>query len=367
MNVQGEYRTSLSEERSNIILGIGVIYRFKKVDTDGDGVVDFLDKCVDVPGLEATKGCPDADGDGIIDSKDLCPDVKGRIRTDGCPDKDRDGISDGDDPCPEEPGDFNGCPDSDGDGVGDAMDKCPNDKGPVNLMGCPDRDRDGVPDIDDKCPRRPGTAARNGCPIFDTDNDGVDDDTDRCPNEKGSKAANGCPDKDKDGVADKDDRCPDKPGPFAGCPDSDGDGIIDSDDACPELAGIATNKGCPELEEEEKEVLEIAMQAVQFESGKATLKPSSFKVLDQIVAILKKYRGYKLRISGHTDNVGNPNFNQELSEYRALTCYDYLISNGIAMPRLSYAGYGQTKPLADNRSASGRRLNRRVEFELYTE
>ena len=367
VNLQGEYRTSLSEERNNLQLGVGYIYRFRKQDSDGDDVVDHLDKCPDIPGVVALDGCPDADGDGITDARDLCPEIKGRRATDGCPDKDRDGITDADDPCPEEAGNFNGCPDSDGDGVGNAQDKCPNVPGIIIMQGCPDSDGDGVSDIDDKCPTQPGTIAKAGCPAFDTDNDGVDDDIDLCPNEKGSRATNGCPDRDRDGVADKDDRCPDKPGPFAGCPDTDGDGVIDADDACPEQAGIATNKGCPELEQEEKEVLEFAMQAVQFETGKATLRSGSTEILDQIVDILKKYPGYKLRISGHTDNIGDPQFNKQLSEYRALTCYDYFISKGIAVSRLSYAGFGQTQPRADNGTSEGRRLNRRVEFELFTE
>ncbi len=367
INAQLEYRTSLADERNNFQLGMGLIYRFRKVDNDGDGVVDHLDACPEVPGVIALNGCPDRDGDNVTDAKDLCPDEPGRRVTDGCPDRDRDGITDADDPCPDEAGNFNGCPDSDGDGVGDDTDKCPEVAGIIVLQGCPDSDGDGIADVDDQCPQQVGVVANNGCPFFDTDNDGVDDDTDLCPNERGSKATGGCPDRDRDGVADKDDRCPDKAGPFTGCPDTDGDGIIDADDACPEQAGITANKGCPELEAAEKEVLEIAMQAVQFETGKANLIASSNAVLDQIVDILKKYPGYKLRISGHTDNTGDPNFNQELSEFRALACYDYIIGKGIDPQRLSYAGFGQTQPIADNRSRAGRRLNRRVEFELYAE
>lgn len=367
INIQAEYRTSLADERNNLQLGLGYIYRFKKIDSDGDDVVDFLDKCPNVPGVVALDGCPDKDRDGVTDARDLCPDVPGRRATDGCPDKDRDGITDADDPCPEVAGNFGGCPDSDRDGVGDGQDRCPDQPGIIIMQGCPDMDGDGVADLDDQCPKRAGTIANQGCPVFDTDKDGVPDDVDLCPNDKGSKVANGCPDADRDGVADKDDRCPDKAGPFAGCPDTDKDGVIDADDACPDQPGIATNKGCPELEEEEKKVLEFAMQAVQFETGKATLRPGSAEVLDQIILILRKYPGYKLKISGHTDNVGDPTFNQQLSEYRALTCYDYMLSQGILADRLSYTGYGQSRPRATNGTNEGRRLNRRVEFELFPE
>jgi len=83
-------------------------------DRDGDGVLDSLDKCPDVPGLASLAGCPDRDGDGIIDSEDKCPDVPGLARYQGCP-----------------------IPDTDGDGVNDEEDKCINEKGPASNFGCP--------------------------------------------------------------------------------------------------------------------------------------------------------------------------------------------------------------------------------------
>ncbi len=112
-------------------------------DRDGDGVLDSLDKCPDVPGLASLAGCPDRDGDGIIDSEDKCPDVPGLARYQGCPipDTDKDGINDEVDKCPTVPGvaRYQGCPipDTDGDGVNDEEDKCINEKGPASNYGCP--------------------------------------------------------------------------------------------------------------------------------------------------------------------------------------------------------------------------------------
>src|SRR6185437_1337705 len=83
-------------------------------DRDGDGVVDSLDRCPDVAGLAALKGCPDKDGDGIADIDDKCPDVAGLAKYQGCP-----------------------IPDTDGDGVNDEEDKCPNEAGPASNFGCP--------------------------------------------------------------------------------------------------------------------------------------------------------------------------------------------------------------------------------------
>jgi outer membrane protein OmpA-like peptidoglycan-associated protein len=79
---------------------------------------------------------------------------------------------------------------------------------------------------------------------------------------------------------------------------------------------------------------------------------------------MRKYPDYNLIISGHTDNSGSASVNQRLSEKRAQTCYEYLISRSISSARMGYVGYGESRPVADNDSAEGRYLNRRVEFEL---
>lgn len=229
----------------------------------------------------------------------------------------------------------------------------------------PDSDDDGIVDEEDDCPTVAGTKATNGCP--DGDGDGIKDADDRCPNAAGSVALNGCPDTDGDGVADPDDNCPEVAGLPAldGCLDTDKDGVADNVDKCPNTAGPASNGGCPELKKEEKAVLDFATQAVEFETGKAVLLPSSKEVLNQIADILKKYPAYHLKIDGHTDSVGDENSNLILSQERAASCRQYLETRGIASERIQSEGYGESRPIGDNRYKDGRQKNRRVEFKIY--
>ena len=262
--------------------------------------------------------------------------------------------------------------DSDGDGILDPADKCPNQKGPQSTMGCPDKDKDGFADQDDKCPEIPGT--EDGCPpeeekIVDSDGDGVADDEDLCPEQAGVAALGGCPDRDNDGVEDRNDNCPDTAGllKFNGCPDSDNDGVADPNDKCPTTAGPSENFGCPEIKQEEKDILALAMRDIRFETGKAALKPSSFRILDQISEILKRYPDYNVSIAGHTDSVGSEESNLILSEERAKSCYSYLLTKGISAQRISFVGHGESLPINSNKTREGRMLNRRVEFNLYLE
>lgn len=147
--------------------------KFGGTDTDGDGIYDEYDECVDTPGLEEFNGCPDTDSDGIQDSEDDCPMVAGLPEYNGCPDSDGDGVSDNKDECPEVAGlvEMAGCPDSDGDGITDGKDNCPNEAGDRGNRGCPwpDSDGDTVLDKDDDCPDEPGTVANNGCREFPSD------------------------------------------------------------------------------------------------------------------------------------------------------------------------------------------------------
>ncbi|MFN0033489.1 MAG: OmpA family protein [Saprospiraceae bacterium] len=366
VTAQTQYRFSI-ENRPGWQHGIGLVAYLSDPDRDNDGVADKVDKCPDEKGLKALMGCPDRDSDGIADGDDKCPDEAGLVALMGCPDRDSDGIADGDDKCPDlkGPAATMGCPDRDSDGIIDADDECPDVKGIAAMKGCPDTDGDGITDASDKCPREAGPAATGGCP--DRDGDGINDKDDKCPSDKGPVATGGCPDRDSDGVADKDDACPDKRGDSAhkGCPDTDGDGIYDNDDRCPDVKGIAALKGCPEIKKEDKAKLERAIKLVQFETGKAVLLQKSYAVLDEVVSVMNTYPAYSLNIGGHTDNVGDDKMNQDLSERRAKACYDYLVTKGIAASRMASAGYGETKPEADNKTAAGREQNRRVVFELY--
>lgn len=367
INVQGAYRFSPIENRNALEVGIGFIMgvgnRGPK-DSDKDGVPDDLDKCPNQVGSKLAMGCPDADNDGVADSTDECPTTPGAVN--GCPDSDEDGIADKHDNCPDEAGvaENDGCPDAEDKEDMNGDDVNGDNMGGDNMNDSSklDSDGDGVPDDIDECPDGAGTVQSKGCP--DADGDGVPDKIDPCPNAIGP---NGCPDGDGDGVADKDDRCPGLSGSIAagGCPDTDNDGVPDPSDKCPATFGPASNFGCPELRADEKEILNLAAQDIQFDNNKASLKPSSYSVLNQIADIMLKYPGYKVSIAGHTDIIGGTRHNQILSERRAKACYDYILSRGVPSNRLSYIGYGVTQPIATNKTAEGRRKNRRVEFNLY--
>lgn len=323
-------------------LNLSVTYRFDyTADRDRDGVEDGSDACPDEKGSAETNGCPDTDGDGIPNKMDSCPDEKGSRFT-------------------------NGCPDTDGDGIPDKSDACPEQKGPVGLAGCPDTDGDGILDAKDRCPQIPGIASLEGCP--DTDGDGITDASDACPNLAGPASNNGCPvnDRDRDGIPDESDKCPDQAGTaaFAGCPDTDGDQVGDFDDKCPTIPGVASNAGCPIVAESDQKILAEALYGVQFESGKSVIKPASYAILDQVVAVMERNAAYQMTISGHTDSAGSAASNQKLSEARAKACYDYLLSKGVAAARMRHQGFGESQPIADNATAAGKAKNRRVAFEL---
>jgi outer membrane protein OmpA-like peptidoglycan-associated protein len=315
------------------------IPQHKLKDHDKDMVSNKFDNCKKEKGNCLSGGCPDRDGDGILDKDDACPDSAGTAALKGCPDRDGDGIADKEDACPDVPGlkEFKGCPDTDKDGITDKDDKCPTVAGPKEFQGCPDTDGDGIPDPDDKC-----------------------------PTVKGLKQFNGCPDKDGDGIQDSEDKCPDIAGPkeFQGCPDTDGDGLPDVDDNCPKVPGPKSNKGCPEIKKETVEKINKAAQGIFFETGKAILKKVSYVALDKVVAMLKADQTLNLDIEGHTDNVGKPDANMDLSNKRAAAAKDYLLKKGIDAKRLTSQGYGDTKPIADNNTAEGRAQNRRVELHL---
>lgn len=376
-NVQVEYRISMMEGRDNMQFGVGLMYvpglgkKELPLDTDGDGIPDFEDRCPLEIGTIALKGCPDRDGDGIADINDECPDEAGPLETKGCPDRDGDGIADKDDRCPDIAGlvEYQGCPedvDSDGDDVPDNQDACPEEVGPPATMGCPDKDGDGIPDKDDDCPELAGVAQFDGCP--DTDGDGIPDHLDRCPQVPGIAELSGCPaekDSDGDGFPDSVDNCPNTKGSLNGCPDRDGDGIPDNKDRCPDSAGPASNDGCPVMTVEDRAILDFAMRKVQFETGSSSLTVESYTTLDKVAEIMSKYPDYYLIINGHTDNVGRSQTNLNLSDQRAKACFNFLVSRGVSAGRMLASGFGDTKPITSNRTEEGRALNRRVEFIVY--
>jgi outer membrane protein OmpA-like peptidoglycan-associated protein len=326
----------------------GVAYQYTADrDPDGDGILNPEDRCPDTPedkdGFEDLDGCPDNDNDndGIPDARDRCPD-KPEDRddfedADGCPDSDNDndGILDRDDSCPNEAEDKDGVEDADG---------CPDN----------DNDNDGIPDDKDNCPADPEDKDNfkdaDGCPDNDNDNDKILDAQDKCPNDPedkdGFEDADGCPDNDndKDGIPDSKDQCPNEPEVF---------NKIKDDDGCPDKA-----KGPVKIQRNK-----ITAPPVFFATAKDRILPRSYPVLSLVAQTLLDNKWVKkVRIEGHTDSRGKDDFNMDLSRRRAASVRTFLIQKGVDAGRLESVGYGETKPIASNRTRAGRAKNRRVEF-----
>jgi outer membrane protein OmpA-like peptidoglycan-associated protein len=253
------------------------------------------------------------------------------------PDPDRDGILGADDGCPYDPEDkddfedSDGCPeaDNDKDGILDSADKCPNDP----------EDKDGFEDAD-------------GCPDTDNDKDGILDAEDKCPNEPEDKDnfedADGCPDtdNDKDGIVDASDKCPNEPEMFNGFEDEDG---------CPDVA-----KGPVQITRNK-----IVVKPVHFATGKDVVLKRSMPILQMVAeAITKNPWVKKVRVEGHTDDRGKDDYNLDLSRRRAKTVMEHLVQFGVDQSKVESEGYGESNPVADNKSAAGRAKNRRVDFVI---
>ncbi|MEN6601131.1 MAG: OmpA family protein [Bryobacteraceae bacterium] len=101
---------------------------------------------------------------------------------------------------------------------------------------------------------------------------------------------------------------------------------------------------------------------INFDTGSATIQQDSMSQLEQVAKLFQSDPALKLEVGGHTDNVGSPESNQKLSEARARSVVAAIVKQGIAAERMTAKGYGQTKPVADNRTEEGRAKNRRVEL-----
>ncbi len=294
-------------------------------------------------GWEPIPGSCDQDDDGVPDSDDACPTIPGPEDQAGCPDRDRDGTLDSDDLCPDVPGKANlrGCPDTDGDGVADYQDRCPKIPGPMAYKGCPDKDGDGIIDSKDKCPNVPGVASLQGCP--DTDGDGITDARDQCPEQAG-------------------------PLTTKGCPDQDDDGIQDSKDKCPDVWGQAKYQGCPPPAPKKIKITRkkiVILDKVYFGSNSDRIEKRSYSILNDVATVLRDNPWIKrVQIEGHTDDVGRDDYNKRLSQKRADSVVAYLVKQGVEPGRLEGVGYGEERPLIDEKTKKARAENRRVEFSI---
>jgi outer membrane protein OmpA-like peptidoglycan-associated protein len=101
---------------------------------------------------------------------------------------------------------------------------------------------------------------------------------------------------------------------------------------------------------------------IHFATGKAEILPESQPIIDEIVSVLKQRPNLRIGVEGHTDNTGTPAFNKTLSDARAKAVVEAIAAAGIGSNRLDPVGYGQERPIADNRTEEGRAKNRRVEL-----
>lgn len=212
-----------------------------------------------------------------------------------------------------------------------------------------------------------GSSSKNGCPELDTDGDGVPDSVDRCPDTPEGTAVftDGCTEKDFEK-----DNAPVPPKPVDD--DYDDDGILNDDDDCPDdpenFNGFLDDDGCPDDPSQKVTVTKdkiVIIDKVHFDTSKATIRPESFDILNQVVDVLDENPQIELlRIEGHTDDRGRAAFNEKLSRRRAASVREYLIDNGVDSSRLTSEGFGESTPIADNETEEGRAKNRRVEFTI---
>ncbi|PSS57140.1 OmpA family protein [Pseudomonas sp. BBP2017] len=154
--------------------------------------------------------------------------------------------------------------------------------------------------------------------------------------------------------------------------DEDGDGVLDSRDKCPGTPrGVQVDaNGCPPAPVVEEAVVVkeevIVIRDVRFEFDSARLTPADKERLDTIATRLKNEAPTaRLSVTGHTDSVGRDDYNQQLSEQRAQSVTDYLVSSGVPQASfVSVQGAGESQPEADNATADGRAMNRRVEIRI---
>lgn len=122
--------------------------------------------------------------------------------------------------------------------------------------------------------------------------------------------------------------------------------------------------GIYEVEVQIEPAMEFILNNVYYETASHVLKPESFKQLDELYNLLLNKKSIKIEIAGHTDDVGEAADNLQLSEKRAESVKNYLVSKGIAGERLLAKGYGESMPIADNSSEAGRKINRRTEVRI---
>ncbi|MEJ5961693.1 OmpA family protein [Pedobacter immunditicola] len=160
-------------------------------------------------------------------------------------------------------------------------------------------------------------------------------------------------DDDSDGVANKFDKCANTPS-----------GTVVDGSGCPLKVAAPIIREKVIVTAEDRKVVDEAIKNLEFDLGKATLRPKSFPTLNKVAALLVE-KNFSLKLAGHTDNSGSMQLNLRLSKQRAEAVKAYLVGQGANASRIEATGYGPNQPIASNKTAEGRQKNRRVEFTLF--
>jgi OmpA-OmpF porin, OOP family len=375
-------------------------------DKDGDGVADKLDACPDIAGLSKFAGCPDSDSDGIPDDADKCPNDKGLENLGGCPDSDEDGIADKDDKCPEEKGPVSnmGCPVIDSTattatnlnsgstttisqptiGESSTINSINTTKGQTTTAGTTNPANTYTTTTINNTNTIPQNTATTGGTTSSSTTTGsytgqtttdlsqlpvsevvvLDGNNNVTRSSKSSRSGSVKKSKKsktstKGAVAKSSKR---KSATTSSSSSYTGDVAL-----APQIGEQVTYKGetLSSVTAEDAQILQDAVNSIQFETGKSILKKESYATLSKISGLLQKYPTYLMRITGHTDNQGGSDLdNVKLSVARARAVYNYFLKKGITYDQLSYRGCGDGSPVDSNETSEGRYKNRRVEFDM---
>jgi len=388
--------------------GLNLTFGLKDKDKDKDGIIDKEDECPDTPGPLEFNGCPDRDGDKIVDIHDDCPDDPGLQIYKGCPDRDEDKIIDKEDECPDTPGppENKGCPvklyllDSNGDTLMSAelnddgffvFEKLPDAQTYVFRLNTEDIDMiqevqilhtlNGIETILTATKTDEGFFIYQKLPIKETTLYlvGINGDTlmKAVRNEEGFFVFQPLPaDKNYIFMMDASDKdLTDEL--LLLLIDAEGNEKIISaqqdgtnmfryvyipiaQDAQLEL--LEEDEVPVVLLEEEKEIVNTAFDNLEFNSGSDVISIGSYTSLEQLSKLLESKPDWRLKLSGHTDDVGSDKVNLILSKKRAESVKKVLVNRGIASGRIIVRYYGKSKPIASNATKEGQQKNRRVEM-----
>jgi outer membrane protein OmpA-like peptidoglycan-associated protein len=313
---------------SYYFLGVGFSFG-GDTDSDGDGLLDSEERRI---GTDPHN--PDTDGDGLTDGQE----VKTYMTDPLNPDTDGDGLSDGDEIMKYRT-DPNKA-DTDGDGLSDGDEVLRYKTDPLN----PDTDGDGLSDGDEVHKYKTDPLK------VDTDGDGLSDGDEVNIHKTDPTRA----DTDNDGLSDGEEINVYKTDPLN--PDTDGGTVND---------GIEVKRGTDPLDPSD-DVIEVGvpiiLEGINFETAKWDITEGSAAILEKSLRTLNQHPDIEVEISGHTDAVGSDASNQLLSQRRADSVREWLISKGIEASRIKAVGYGEGRPIATNETPEGRFKNRRIEF-----